>query len=281
VRAVYYCTYRSVVPSHVDVPDEALVKCAQQDEGAAWETLVGRFSGLVRSQAAVFFFPGGDPEDVVQEGMIGLCKAVRDYRADRQVPFALFARVCIRRQIMTAVKGALRGKHRPLNTARSLDEMLGPDEPARRTLLSVIPLVADGPDAVALRQLEDGALEMWMRKTLSPLERAAARGYLEGHSYDAIARTVGCSIKAVDNALQRARCKLGRTGPSRSVDSQSAARRSQLGSTPNLHACRGAIDSRSGLDLRRHVTRAGLGGGSPTRASRRNGYGLAGEAVAR
>ncbi len=212
-------TRRSSLASRAVAPDDTLVECARRGDGSAWDALIDRYHGLVRSRAVGFFLPGADLDDVIQEGMVGLCKAVRDYRAKRHVPFAVFASLCIRRQIVSALKAALRGKHRPLNTARSLNEPLDSDNTHGRTLLRFMPIVGDEPDAVVLRDLEQTAFEAWMREALAPLERAAARGYLEGRPYDEIARSAGCNVKAVDNALQRVRRKLKRARPSLSADS--------------------------------------------------------------
>lgn len=199
-----------LAPAGAGIADEALVESARRGDALAWNILIRRYAGMVRARAAAFFLPGADLDDVVQEGMVGLCKAVRDYRADRQTPFAVFARLCIRRQIVTAVKMATRAKHRPLNTARSLDGPVGLGAPAGDTLLALVPLVGEGPEATVLRDLEHAAFERRLCQRLTPLERAAASGYLEGRSYHEIARCMGCSVKAVDNALQRAKRKLER-----------------------------------------------------------------------
>jgi RNA polymerase sporulation-specific sigma factor len=217
MAAVHCRTHRSPVPPRAGIPDETLLEYARRGDGSAWNALVDRYRGLVRSQAVAFFFPGADIDDVIQEGMVGLCKAVRDYRVERPASFAVFARLCIRRQIVSALKGALRGKHRPLNTARSLEEPLdGADD---RTLLGCMRTVGDGPEAIVLRDLAQTTFEVWMREKLAPLERTVVRSYLEGRPYGEIARSAGCKVKAVDNALQRVKRKIKRTGPSLSVDS--------------------------------------------------------------
>lgn len=174
-----------------------------------------RYRGYIRFRSTVFFLPGWDREDVIQEGLIGLYKAIRDFRPDRHAAFAPFARLCIDRQIIAAVKGATRAKHAPLNTAASLSEPWG-DDPDGRSLQDVLAdrLVGD-PEEAVLRALDEDAFVRWVDSSLSQLERAVVTAYLAGFSYEETARLVRRHVKAVDNALQRVKRKLLRsqTGP--------------------------------------------------------------------
>jgi RNA polymerase sporulation-specific sigma factor len=191
--------------------EEVLVQRARDGDQRAVELLVDRYRSYIRFRSTVFFLPGWEREDVVQEGLIGLYKAIRDYRPDRHTAFGPFARLCIDRQIIAAVKGATRAKHAPLNTAASLSEPWG-DDPDGRPLLEVLAdrLVGDPEDAV-LRALDEDAFVRWIHSSLSELERAVVAAYLAGFSYEETARLVRRHVKAVDNALQRVKRKLQRS----------------------------------------------------------------------
>ncbi len=189
-------------------PDEALVLYAQQGDEAAGNCLVNRYANFVKSRARAYFLIGADREDIVQEGMIGLFKAIRDYRPERQSSFRAFAELCITRQIITAIKTATRQKHVPLNTYISLNKPVY-DEESERTLVDV--LYADkvsNPEEICINQEEFTAIEKKLGEILSPLERQVLRRYLEGKSYQEISRTLKRPVKSIDNALQRVKRKV-------------------------------------------------------------------------
>lgn len=187
---------------------------AKQGSAAAYDQLVRRYHGLVRLKASSYFLIGGDTEDLVQEGLLGLYKAVRDYRSDRESSFKSFADLCVSRQIITAVKTATRHKHIPLNSYMSFSQ-----SPATATAHTAeeeptLEEVLQGPDALepsnsVICAEEFRSLVRCLTSELSPLEGEVTSLYLDGHSYDAIAESVGCEAKTVDNALQRVKRKVG------------------------------------------------------------------------
>ena len=176
------------------ISDERLCALAMAGERSAEEALVLRHTRLVRMCARPFFLAGGDSEDLIQEGMLGLLAAIREFRPDRGARFATYAQVCVRRRIISAVRSASGGKHAPLNDYVSLE------------LLSEEAGEAD-PEDLIIRREALHALEADISESLTRLERQVLARYLEGESYAEIARAVGRSPKSVDNAVQRIRCK--------------------------------------------------------------------------
>jgi RNA polymerase sporulation-specific sigma factor len=165
---------------------------------------------FVRAKARSYFLIGADREDIVQEGMIGLYKSIRDFRGDKLASFKAFAELCITRQIITAIKTATRQKHIPLNSYVSLDKPIY-DEDSDRTLLDVIcgSRVTD-PEELIINQEEFIGLEDKMGEILSDLERKVLMLYLDGRSYQEIAVDLDRHVKSIDNALQRVKRKLER-----------------------------------------------------------------------
>lgn len=193
------------------VSDEDLVRQAHTGSNRATEHLLAKYRPLVESKARTYFVLGADHDDVVQEGMIGLYKAIRDFRDDRLAHFRAFADLCVTRQIITAVKMATRQKHVPLNAYISLN---GPpsDPESETSLLDCLPDTRLGnPEAFLFRAGEMGGRLEAARHTLSPLEAGVLDAYLEGKSYREIAAELRCALKTVDNALQRVKRKLGET----------------------------------------------------------------------
>lgn len=176
------------------ISDERLCALALAGERSAEETLVLRHTRLVRMCARPFFLAGGDSEDLIQEGMLGLLAAIREFRPDRGARFATYAQVCVRRRIISAVRSASGGKHAPLNDYVSLE------------LLSSETGSAD-PEDLIIRRETFHALEADISGSLTRLEKQVLARYLEGESYAEIARAVGRSPKSVDNAVQRIRRK--------------------------------------------------------------------------
>ena len=191
-----------------NMPDEAIVKLAQEADGAALEYLLNKYKNFVRTKARSYFLIGADHEDIVQEGMIGLYKAIRDYREEKLKSFRAFAELCITRQIITAIKTATRQKHIPLNSYVSLNRPIY-DEESDRTLMDVITegRSAD-PEELLIGQESYVSIESQIDEALSPLERRVLAAYLDGKSYQEIAVMLGRHVKSIDNALQRVKHKL-------------------------------------------------------------------------
>ncbi|WP_273367276.1 RNA polymerase sporulation sigma factor SigH [Alicyclobacillus herbarius] len=191
-----------------DMTDEELVAAVHQGDNEALEFLIHRYRNFVRAKARSYFLIGADREDIVQEGMIGLFKSVRDFREDKLTSFKAFAELCVTRQIITAIKTATRQKHIPLNSYVSLDKPIY-DEDSDRTLLDVLSTVrvAD-PEDMVIHQEEFDAIEVTMSELLSDLERKVLMLYLDGRSYQEIAVDLDRHVKSIDNALQRVKRKL-------------------------------------------------------------------------
>lgn len=193
---------------HETRTDEELALLAQQGDDAALEYLLNKYKNFVRSKARSYFLIGADHEDIVQEGMIGLYKAIRDFKPEKLSSFRAFAELCITRQIITAIKTATRQKHIPLNSYVSLNKPIYDDE-SDRTLLDVITegRVAN-PEDMLISQEDVGLIEDKIGQMLSSLEREVLSAYLDGKSYQEIAQMLGRHVKSIDNALQRVKHKL-------------------------------------------------------------------------
>jgi RNA polymerase sporulation-specific sigma factor len=196
-------------PEH-EISDRALVERARAGDSAAMDRILERYRGFVRLRASSYFLAGGEGEDLIQEGLIGLYKAVRDYRSDREASFRSFAELCVTRQIITAIKTAARNKHSPLNTYVSFSHSrAGASSDQEMSLAEVLP---DDPawDPVnqAISSEELRALLGCLGDALSSLESGVLTMYLEGRSYEEIAGRLDCTPKTVDNALQRVKRKV-------------------------------------------------------------------------
>ena len=191
-----------------NMPDEDVVQLAQDANGAALEHLLNKYKNFVRTKARSYFLIGADHEDIVQEGMIGLYKAIRDYRRDKLKSFRAFAELCITRQIITAIKTATRQKHIPLNNYVSLNRPIY-DEESDRTLLDVITEDAPtNPEEVLIDREDFSVIEGRIGEMLSDLEKQVLVRYIEGKSYAEISEEMGRHVKSIDNALQRIKRKL-------------------------------------------------------------------------
>ena len=191
-----------------DLTDEQVVGQAQQGDSVAIEFLLSKYKNFVRSKARSYFLIGADHEDIVQEGMIGLFKAVRDYQAERLSSFRAFAELCITRQIITAIKTATRQKHVPLNSYVSLNKPIY-DEESDRTLMDVIVEGrAQNPEELIIGRENLVSIRDRVDQVLSPLEQDVLNAYLDGKSYQEIADKLGRHVKSIDNALQRVKRKL-------------------------------------------------------------------------
>lgn len=192
-----------------DLTDEEVlgrIKDDQDDEAMCY--LISKYRNFVRAKARSYFLIGADREDIVQEGMIGLYKAIRDFRNDKQASFRAFAELCVTRQIITAIKTATRQKHIPLNSYVSLNKPIY-DEESDRTLFDVLSGVkVTDPEELVISHEEFADIEAKMEDILSELEWKVLMSYLDGKSYQEISQELGRHVKSIDNALQRVKCKL-------------------------------------------------------------------------
>jgi RNA polymerase sporulation-specific sigma factor len=194
----------------VKVDDGYLIALAKTGDSLAYNQIVKRYYGFVRLKASSYFLAGGDSDDLIQEGLVGLYKAVRDFRSDRESSFRNFAELCITRQIITAVKTATRNKHSPLNHYVSFSAPAGGSDDDAPTLDELIagPAVQD-PASHAVSSEELRSLVSCLSTTLSELESHVLSLYLDGYSYEQIGERLECDTKTVDNALQRVKRKVG------------------------------------------------------------------------
>jgi RNA polymerase sporulation-specific sigma factor len=193
-----------------ELEDLQFVLRARNGDTGAMDVLMRRYTGFVRLKASSYFLAGGDSEDLVQEGLIGLYKAVRDFRPDKETSFRSFAELCVTRQIITAIKTATRFKHAPLNTYVSFSHTpAGQDSDSECTLGDALPGPSvDDPSVCVISTEELQSLVFTLGSGLSQLEADALRLYLEGSSYEEMAEELGCDTKTIDNALQRVKRKI-------------------------------------------------------------------------
>jgi RNA polymerase sporulation-specific sigma factor len=207
--------------SQAELDDHYLVALAKDGRTDAYDAIVRRYRGFVRLKASSYFLLGGESDDLIQEGLLGLYKAIRDYRTDRESSFRNFAELCITRQIITAVKTATRNKHTPLNQYFSFSQTPAAAGDSDTTLDEILP----GPSVhdpvnqvIASEELSSlVACLSGVSGVLSDLESRVLSLYLDGHSYEAIAERLECDTKTVDNALQRVKRKVGSHLASREV----------------------------------------------------------------
>jgi RNA polymerase sporulation-specific sigma factor len=192
-----------------EVQDLRLVIRARNGDDAALDALIRRYTGFVRLKASSYFLAGGEGDDLIQEGLIGLYKAVRDFRSDKDTSFRSFAELCITRQIITAIKTATRFKHSPLNSYVSFSQAPAGQEEGECTLGDALPGPGiDDPAICVISTEELQSLVFCLGTGLSPLESDALRLYLEGRSYEEMAEELACDTKTIDNALQRVKRKI-------------------------------------------------------------------------
>src|SRR5215467_244696 len=201
---------RSQQKAQRELEDLQLVLRARNGSQQALDGLMRRYAGFVRLKASSYFLAGGDGDDLVQEGMIGLYKAVRDFRPDKETSFRSFAELCVTRQIITAIKTATRFKHAPLNTYVSFSHTpAGQESESEVTLGDALPGSHVHDPAVCVISTEElQSLVGCLGTTLSSLESSALRLYLEGSSYEVMADSLDCDTKTIDNALQRVKRKI-------------------------------------------------------------------------
>ncbi len=192
---------------YLSMSDDDVVVLAQQGDGEALEYLLDKYKNFVRGRARSYFLVGADHEDIVQEGMIGLYKSIRDFKPDKQSSFRAFAELCVKRQIITAIKTATRQKHVPLNSYVSLNKPLYGEE-SDRTLLDVIEGRMTNPEELFIGQEDMSHIQEQIGTVLSDLEQQVLSAFLDGKSYQEIAEMLGRHVKSIDNALQRVKRKL-------------------------------------------------------------------------
>ncbi len=194
--------------SQPELEDTYLVALAKKGSPDAYDRIVKRYRGFVRLKASSYFLLGGDSEDLIQEGLVGLYKAIRDFRTDRESSFRNFAELCITRQIITAVKTASRNKHAPLNQYVSFAQSPAAGD-AETTLEDILPgPISEEPAQRAIATEELQALVSCLASVLSELESRVLSLYLDGYSYEQIGERLECDTKTVDNALQRVKRKV-------------------------------------------------------------------------
>lgn len=194
----------------LNLEDEQIVILVHGGDSEALDYLIHKYRNFVRAKAKSYFLIGADKEDIIQEGMIGLYKAIRDFKEDKLSSFKAFAELCITRQIITAIKTATRQKHIPLNSYISLDKPIF-DEESDRTLMDVISgAKLLNPEELIISREELTRIEDKMSEILSDLEQKVLSRYLDGQSYQEISEELNRSIKSIDNGLQRVKRKLER-----------------------------------------------------------------------
>lgn len=195
-------------PSYDFSSEEILVELAKKGDSKAQEELIKKYKNFVRSKARTYFLIGADREDIIQEGMIGLFKAIRDYQPDKISSFRTFAELCIKRQMITAIKTATRQKHIPLNSYVSLNKPIF-DEESDRSMYEMITNSKElDPEHLVIRKEELDMIEAKMGEVLSDLEWQVLNSYLDGQTYQEIAIQMNRHVKSIDNALQRVKKKL-------------------------------------------------------------------------
>jgi RNA polymerase sporulation-specific sigma factor len=201
---------KQVIQQFEDLTDEELVEQVHLGNADALDFLISKYRLFVKAKARSYFLIGADKEDIIQEGMIGLYKAIRDFKEDKLSSFRAFAELCITRQIITAIKTATRQKHIPLNSYVSLDKPIY-DEESERTLMDIITSpISDDPEYLMINREDYSHLEKKMGEVLSALEQQVLIRYLEGQSYNEISKELNRHVKSIDNALQRVKRKLER-----------------------------------------------------------------------
>jgi RNA polymerase sporulation-specific sigma factor len=204
-----FATTRSPERLQREQDDVRLVIRARNGDDVALDSLIRRYTGFVRLKASSYFIAGGESDDLIQEGLIGLYKAVRDFRSDKDTSFRSFAELCITRQIITAIKAATRFKHVPLNQYVSFSQTPAGQDDSDCTLGDALPGPGiDDPAICVISTEELQSLVFCLGTGLSSLESDALRCYMEGLSYEEMAVELGCDTKTIDNALQRVKRKV-------------------------------------------------------------------------
>ncbi len=200
--------FQKPVSPYADMTDEEIVLLAQAGDSFAVDYILEKYKSLVKARARTYFLIGADPEDLIQEGMIGLYKAIRDFNKEKQVGFAAFADVCTKRQIVTAVKTATRQKHTPLNNYVSFNKQVDSDTSEKTVLDFLAEAPICDPEQIVINQESFENVNRKISSILSDFEMRVLELYLAGSSYQEIALELGKSAKSIDNALQRTKRKI-------------------------------------------------------------------------
>ncbi len=198
----------SKTPNFATLSDEDVIAIIREGNTDALDFLITKYRSFVRLKGRSYFLIGGDREDIIQEGMIGLYKAIRDFKPDRLSSFKGFAELCITRQIITAIKTATRQKHIPLNSSISLDRPVYTEDSDRTLLEMLSGPTLDDPEDLMIHKEDFHHMESEMSKVLSELEKEVLSLYLDGQTYQEISTELNRQVKSVDNALQRIKRKL-------------------------------------------------------------------------
>ena len=199
---------RKKLEQYFTMTDEEVVRLARGTDDLALDYIMAKYKNFVRAKARSYFLIGADREDIIQEGTIGLYKAIRDYKQDKLSPFKAFAELCITRQIINAIKTATRQKHIPLNSYVSLNKPIYDDE-SERTLIDILSgAKSANPEELYIGREDYSSIEDKISEMLSAFEQEVLTSYLRGKTYQEIARELGRHVKSIDNALQRAKRKL-------------------------------------------------------------------------
>lgn len=188
--------------------DEEVLTQIQAGNREALDFLIKKYRIVVLAKSKSYFLIGGDREDLIQEGMIGLYKAIRDYQPDKKASFRVFAELCITRQMITAIKTATRQKHMPLNSYVSLDKPIFDEDKERTLLETIVSPTKDEPESLMLQQEAEIYIDDKIQQVLSDLEQRVLSLYLDGQSYHEISEELDRHVKSIDNALQRVKRKL-------------------------------------------------------------------------
>lgn len=194
--------------SYEEMNDEQIIEIINKGDLIALDYLINKYRNLVKSKAKTYYLIGGDREDIIQEGMIGLYKAIRDYDVSRLSSFTYFADTCITRQVITAIKTATRQKHIPLNSYISLNKPIYEGQSDRTMMETVCSIECEDPEHLMINRECLNLIEKKIEKILSELERDALMSYVDGMSYQEIARELDRQVKSIDNALQRVKKKM-------------------------------------------------------------------------
>lgn len=198
------------IENYAKLEDKVLVKMVHSGDSESLAFLINKYQNFVRAKTRPYFLVGADKEDLVQEGMIGLYKAIRDFREDKVASFKAFAELCITRQIITAIKTATRQKHVPLNSYVSLDKPLYDEESNYSLMDRISGEKITNPEALFINQEKANDIELKIAELLSDLERSVLTLYMDGQSYVEISEELNTHVKSIDNALQRVKRKLER-----------------------------------------------------------------------
>lgn len=201
---------KSDIVVYGEMKDELVVELAKCGDSLALEYLMKKYMGFVKSKSRTYFLIGADKDDIIQEGMIGLYKSIKDFNGGKLSSFRVFAELCITRQIITAIKAATRQKHIPLNSYISLNKPLYEEESDRTLIDVIVETKVRNPEELFVSREDFEYIEIHIRETLSELELKVLALYVEGMPYEEIAESLKRHVKSIDNALQRVKRKLER-----------------------------------------------------------------------